>query len=106
MKKSRENTRAKFGIEESYKLMKKNLSRKKSGDVREKPALAGGCLNVEMLKNSEKVSKLKKNLIKMRESLARNPGYYVNFIFLSLFGFVLLMSYIFIYFLFISVIYM
>ncbi|XP_065648128.1 zinc finger CCCH-type with G patch domain-containing protein isoform X2 [Hydra vulgaris] len=72
--KLRDKTTAKFGVEESYKFMKKNLSMKRSGDVRPKSTHNGVCLNVEMLKNNEKVSKLKKNLTKMKKSLARNPG--------------------------------
>ncbi|XP_065647083.1 zinc finger CCCH-type with G patch domain-containing protein isoform X4 [Hydra vulgaris] len=74
IEKLRDKATVKFGVEESYKFMKKNLSMKRSGDVRPKSTHIGVCLNVEMLKNNEKVSKLKKSLTKMKKSLARNPG--------------------------------
>lgn len=64
--------KADFSVEDSYKQHKSNKSRQRHNDVREKEKSSS--LNIQMLKNSEKISNLKKNLVKLKESLARNPG--------------------------------
>lgn len=69
---SHQSHKVKFGVEDSYKLLKKGLSRQKTGHVRQKEKNSN--INVHIFKNSEKILAVKKKIAKQKEALARNPG--------------------------------
>ncbi|XP_057289367.1 zinc finger CCCH-type with G patch domain-containing protein-like [Hydractinia symbiolongicarpus] len=69
---SHHSHKVKFGVEDSYKLLKKGLSRQKTGHVRQKEKHSN--INVHIFKNNEKILTVKKKLAKQKEALARNPG--------------------------------
>ena len=54
--------------------MKTDRLKQKHGDVRKKEKQTKNCLNLQMLKNSEKLTNLRKKMVALKESLLRNPG--------------------------------
>lgn len=71
---SSKSVKVEFGVEDSYKLMKTDRLKQKHGDVRKKGKQTKNCLNLQMLKNSEKLTNLRKKMVALKESLLRNPG--------------------------------
>lgn len=71
---SSKSVKVEFGVEDSYKLMKTDRLKQKHGDVRKKEKQTKNCLNLQMLKNSEKLTSLRKKMVALKESLLRNPG--------------------------------
>lgn len=71
---SSKSVKVEFGVEDSYKLMKTDRLKQKHGDVRKKEKQTKNCLNLQMLRNSEKLTNLRKKMVALKESLSRNPG--------------------------------
>ncbi len=69
-----EKQKVRHNIEDSYQQLKKNRERKKKGQSTKNEETNGPNWNIQLFKNNEKASVLKKQLSKQKESLKRNLG--------------------------------